>query len=72
MIGMAVMIVVLLIALRKWTDVKDVTAIVGAIGVIVGTLAGAFLGVHVGAVGKEKAENARVAAEQKLQDAQQQ
>jgi hypothetical protein len=65
--GFAVVLVVFFISLKHWTDVKDVTAAVGAVTGTVGSLAGAFFGVHAGAAGKEKAEQQRDAAQNKVE-----
>jgi uncharacterized membrane protein len=46
-------------AIAVWKDAKDVTTLLSAIIGIVGSLAGTFFGVHVGAAGKEQAESER-------------
>ena len=43
------------------------TAAVGSITGVVGTLAGAFFGVHAGAAGKEKADAERQKAQEKVE-----
>ncbi len=68
--GFVVVVLVLGLAMRNWTDAKDVIAVTGAVGGIVGSLAGAFFGVQVGSVGREKAEAERQQAQSQLQDAQ--
>jgi hypothetical protein len=40
----------------RWTEVTSVATVVGAVASSVGTVVGAFFGVQVGAVGKERAE----------------
>jgi hypothetical protein len=52
-------------AVAKWNTAGDVTAVVGSVTSLIGTVVGAFLGVQVGSQGKEKAEDARKAAENK-------
>ena len=44
------------LALREGWKPSDVTALAGLFTGVVGTLVGAFLGVQVGAAGKERAE----------------
>ncbi len=43
----------------RCTEVTSVATVVGAVASLVGTVVGAFFGVQVGAVGKEKAEASR-------------
>lgn len=43
------------IPVKEW-KASDVTTLVGAITTFLGTIVGAFLGVQVGAAGKQKAE----------------
>jgi uncharacterized membrane protein len=69
-IGFGVVLAVFIFSIEKWTDAKDVTAAVGAVTGVVGTLAGAFFGVHVGAEGKEKADRAAAEAQAKADQAQ--
>jgi hypothetical protein len=68
--GLASLLAVFFYAATIWSEVKDVTAIVGAVSGTIGTLVGAYFGVQVGAAGKEKAEAARDKAEAQRQDAQ--
>ena len=49
-------ILVMFLAVRSWQP-NDIATIVGLFTGVVGTLVGAFLGVQVGAAGKEKAED---------------
>jgi hypothetical protein len=65
--GFAVVLVVFILSNNKWSESKDVTAAVGAVTGVVGTLAGAFFGVHVGAAGKDRAEAERDAAQNKVE-----
>lgn len=65
--GFIVVLLVFLVSVYKWPESKDVTAAVGSVTGIVGTLAGAYFGVHVGAAGKEKAEQQRDAAQAKVE-----
>lgn len=68
LLGFAVVLVAFIFSAEKWgRDVKDVTAAMGSITGVVGTLAGAYFGVHVGAAGKERSDAARDAAQQKLE-----
>ncbi len=66
MAGFAVVLATFILSLYKWSESKDVTAAVGSVTGVVGTLAGAFFGVHVGAAGKDRAEAQRDAAQNKL------
>src|SRR5262245_9325584 len=67
-IGFVVVMMTLILAveLGGWHDVKDVTTVLSPVAGIVGSLAGAFFGVHVGAQGKERAENERQTAQKQL------
>ncbi len=65
--GFIVVLLVFLVSVHKWAESKDVTAAVGSVTGVVGTLAGAYFGVHVGAAGKEKAEQQRDAAQAKVE-----
>jgi len=66
-IGFAVVLAALIFSALHYADVKDATAAVGSITGVVGTLAGAFFGVHAGAAGKEKAEAERQQAQEKVE-----
>jgi hypothetical protein len=59
LVGFLLVGIVFVAALTKFTAVSDVTAAVGVVTSVVGTLAGAFFGVHVGSVGKETGDAAR-------------
>ena len=52
--GIRILVVILV---SKGWNASDVSSIVGVFISIVGTLVGAFLGVQVGAAGKDKAQN---------------
>jgi hypothetical protein len=67
-IGFAVVLLALVLAIKlgEWKDVKDVTTLLSAVTGIVGGLAGAFFGVHVGAAGKEQANAERREAQRQL------
>jgi hypothetical protein len=58
-----------LIATFRWDEVTSVATVVGAVASLVGTVVGAFFGVQVGAVGKERAEAARERSEQGIKAA---
>jgi zinc transporter ZupT len=47
---------VIFLVLRNWQS-NDIVGVVGLFTGLIGTLVGAFLGVQVGATGKQKAEN---------------
>lgn len=64
-IGLTIVAAVFLVAITKWTAASDVTAVVGSVTGMVGTIIGAFFGVQVGSAGKEKAESDRKVAEDK-------
>jgi vacuolar-type H+-ATPase subunit I/STV1 len=63
-IGLAVVVLVLLLAFR-WKAASDVVAVVGSVTGVIGTIVGAFFGVQLGSAGREKAEIERNAAEEK-------
>jgi hypothetical protein len=65
-VGFIIVLGAFAIAIVKWSDAKDVTAGVGAVTGIVGSLSGAFFGFHAGAAGKEKAEAERNKVHQQL------
>jgi hypothetical protein len=58
-VGLVVSLVAVLAALWRLSDPTSITGIVASLTGIVGTVVGAFFGVHVGAAGKEKAEAER-------------
>lgn len=47
------------IAVSQFTTAADVTAVVGSVATVIGTIVGAFFGVQVGSSGKETAEAGR-------------
>ena len=51
------------IAVSQFSTASDVTAVVGSVTTVVGTIIGAFFGVQIGSAGKEAAENGRAHAE---------
>src|SRR3712207_9078965 len=62
--GFALVFVITLISIFRWAEVTSVATVVGAVSSLVGTVVGAFFGVQVGAVGKERAEAARERSEE--------
>jgi len=50
-------------AVSQFSTAADVTAVVGGVATVVGTIIGAFFGVQVGSSGKEAAEAGRTNAE---------
>ncbi len=67
--GFALIFLITLIATFRWAEVTSVATVVGAVASLVGTVVGAFLGVQVGAVGKERAEAARERSEEGIKAA---
>jgi hypothetical protein len=67
--GFALVFLITLIATFRWVEVTNVATVVGAVSSLVGTVVGAFFGVQVGAVGKERAEAARERSEQGIKAA---
>src|SRR5688500_6330971 len=67
--GFALVFLITLIATFRWVEVTSVAAVVGAVASLVGTVVGAFFGVQVGAVGKERAEAARERSDQEIKAA---
>ena len=65
-VGLFLVTVIFVVSVFKWTAASAVAAAVGSVTGVVGTIIGAFFGVHAGSAGKEKAENARDAAENKV------
>lgn len=51
------------VAVSQFTSAADVTAVVGSVATVTGTIIGAFFGVQVGSSGKEAAEAGRNHAE---------
>jgi hypothetical protein len=62
--GFALVAFITIVSTFRWAEVTSVATVVGAVASLVGTVVGAFFGVQVGAVGKEKAEDARERSEQ--------
>jgi hypothetical protein len=67
--GFALVFLITLIATFRWVEVTSVATVVGAVASLVGTVVGAFFGVQVGAVGKERAEAERERSEQGIKAA---
>jgi len=67
--GFALVFLITLIATFRWVEVTSVATVVGAVSSLVGTVVGAFFGVQVGAVGKERAEAARERSDQGIKAA---
>src|SRR3712207_2740644 len=67
--GFALVFLITLISTFRWAEVTSVATVVGAVASLVGTVVGAFLGVQVGAVGKEKAEAERERSEEGIKAA---
>jgi hypothetical protein len=62
--GFALVAFITILSTFRWTEVTSVATVVGAVASLVGTVVGAFFGVQVGAVGKERAEDARERSEE--------
>jgi uncharacterized membrane protein len=67
--GFALVFLITIISTFRWTEVTSVATVVGAVASLVGTVVGAFFGVQVGAVGKERAEAARERSDQGIKAA---
>jgi hypothetical protein len=67
--GFALVFLITLIATFRWVEVTSVATVVGAVASLVGTVVGAFFGVQVGAVGKERAEAERERSDQGIRAA---
>ena len=67
--GFALVFVITLISSFRWAEVTSVATVVGAVASLVGTVVGAFFGVQVGAVGKERADAARERSEEGIKAA---
>jgi uncharacterized BrkB/YihY/UPF0761 family membrane protein len=55
--------VVFAVSITHFTSAADVTAVVGSVATVVGTIVGAYFGIQVGSHGKEAATAARDKAE---------
>lgn len=62
--GFGLVALVALISIYKWEDVTNVATVIGATTSLVGTVVGDFLGVQVGATGREQAEADRQRVEE--------
>ena len=51
------------VAMSQFTKASDVAAVVGSAGAIIGTIVGAFFGVHAASAGRAAAEAGRAKAE---------
>lgn len=71
-VAVSLIIIALIFAysISKLTDSQDIVTALTALTTIVGTIIGAFLGIHVGAAGKEDAIAARNQAVEAQKDAQ--
>jgi hypothetical protein len=67
--GFVLVFLITLISMFRWDEVTSVATVVGAVASLVGTVVGAFFGVQVGAVGKEKAEAERSRSEEGIKAA---
>jgi hypothetical protein len=67
--GFALVFLITVISTFRWVEVTSVATVVGAVASLVGTVVGAFFGVQVGAVGKERAEAERERSEQGIKAA---
>jgi hypothetical protein len=67
--GFALVFLITVISTFRWAEVTSVATVVGAVASLVGTVVGAFFGVQVGAVGKERAEAERERSEQGIKAA---
>jgi len=54
--GVVLVALVSVVSIFKWEDVTSVATAIGATTSLVGTVVGSFLGVQVGAAGKERAQ----------------
>jgi uncharacterized membrane protein len=54
--GFLLVALVCVVSIFKWEDVTSVATAIGATTSLVGTVVGSFLGVQVGAAGKERAQ----------------
>ena len=54
--GFVLVALVSVVSIFKWDDVASVATAIGATTSLVGTVVGSFLGVQVGATGKERAQ----------------
>jgi hypothetical protein len=61
--GLVVLAVVFGVAVARFTSASSITAVIGPVASVIGTIVGAFFGVHVGASGKATAEAGRANAE---------
>jgi hypothetical protein len=57
--GFVLVALVAVVSIFRWDEVTNAATIIGATTSLVGTVVGSFLGVQVGAAGKERAEAER-------------
>jgi hypothetical protein len=67
--GFALVAFITVVSIFRWAEVTNVATVVGVVSSLVGTVVGAFFGVQVGAVGKERAEAARERSEEAVKAA---
>jgi hypothetical protein len=67
--GFALVAFIIIVATFRWVEVTSVATVVGAVSSLVSTVVGAFFGIQVGAVGKERVEAARERSEEAVKAA---
>ena len=68
-LGLGTIVVVLALAMWRFTSSQDVVAVVGAVTGVVGTVVGAFFGLQIGSEGKEKADKEKDKAQVERKEA---
>jgi hypothetical protein len=58
-LGLGSLLIAMCVALYKWNTISDVTALISAVGAVIGPIVGAFFGLNIGAAGKAKADQDR-------------
>jgi hypothetical protein len=67
-IGITAVVLVFFVSAWKWASASDVSMAVSSITGVIGTIVGAYFGIQLGSSGKEKVEEQRDRAEDRVRE----